>query len=344
MDPSTIAQLKQGACETPQEAFFLAQVQDRSERTTKTGSPYLELTLTDATSHLNLKVWSNHPQFAEINALPPAAFVRVDGVWTQNQYGLDGKRWQLRPLEEGEIEEFLRGDPATASKQDADWNHILDTCAALEDPRLRTLTSIFLSEFGDRFRRAAAARRNHHARRGGLVEHVAQMMRTASAICTAYPDLNEDLLIAGVLFHDCGKLWENNYPEAGFAQAFTLHGEMMGHIPLGIEMVNKLWREALDSSEAATWTALEPPSDLVRLHLLHLIASHHGTREFGSPALPATPEAFTLHHIDNLDAKYEMLAMAYEDANELAPGILSKQFPLPANPITPLPSFEPPRA
>ncbi len=344
MDPSTIAQLKQGACETPQEAFFLAQVQDRSERTTKTGSPYLELTLTDATSHLNLKVWSNHPQFAEINDLAPAAFVRVDGVWTQNQYGLDGKRWQLRPLEEGEIEEFLRGDPATASKQDADWNHIMDTCAALEDPRLRTLTSIFLSEFGDRFRRAAAARRNHHARRGGLVEHVAQMMRTASAICTAYPDLNEDLLIAGVLFHDCGKLWENNYPEAGFAQAFTLHGEMMGHIPLGIELVNKLWREALDSSEAGTWAALEPPSDLVRLHLLHLIASHHGTREFGSPALPATPEAFTLHHIDNLDAKYEMLSMAYEDANELAPGILSKQFPLPANPVTPLPSFEPPRA
>ena len=99
----------------------------------------------------------------EINDLAPAAFVRVDGVWTQNQYGLDGKRWQLRPLEEGEIEEFLRGDPATASKQDADWNHIMDTCAALEDPRLRALTSIFLSEFGDRFRRAAAARRNHHA-------------------------------------------------------------------------------------------------------------------------------------------------------------------------------------
>ena len=142
---------------------------------------------------------------------------------------------------------------------------------------------------------------------------------------------------------NCGKLWENNYPEAGFAQAFTLHGEMMGHIPLGIELVNKLWREAQDSSEAGTWAALEPPSEVVRLHLLHLIASHHGTREFGSPALPATPEAFALHYIDNLDAKYEMLAMAYEDANELAPGILSKQFPLPANPVAPLPSFGPPR-
>ena len=340
VDSLTIAKLKQGANETPQEAFFQAQVQDRSERTTKSGSPYLELTLTDATSNFTLKVWSNHPQFSEISDLPPAAFVRVEGLWTQNQYGIDGKRWQLRDLDEGEIEEFLRGNPETARKQEADWDHVVATCAALRDPRLRALTSKFLEESGERFRRAAAARRNHHARRGGLVEHVAQMMRTASAICTAYSDLNEDLLLAGVLFHDCGKLWENNYPESGFAQSVSLHGEMMGHIPLGIELVNRLWRDLLDSSAAQTWKSLEPSSDLVRLHLLHLIASHHGTREFGSPSLPCTPEAFALHHIDNLDAKHEMLSMAYEGANELAPGIFSKQFPLPASPVAPLPPFK----
>ena len=340
MDPLTIAKLKQGANETPQEAFFQAQIQDRSERTTKNGSPYLELTLTDATSNFILKVWSNHPQFSEINDLPPAAFVRLEGLWTQNQYGIDGKRWQLRTLEEDEIEEFLRGDPGTCKKQETDWEHIVATCADIIDPRLQALTSSFLEEFGDRFRRAAAARRNHHARRGGLVEHVAQMMRTASAVCSAYPGLNEDLLLTGVLFHDCGKLWENNYPEAGFAQNVDLHGEMMGHIPLGIELVNKLWRDLLDSEAAQGWNSLEPSNDLVRLHLLHLIASHHGTREFGSPTLPSTPEAFALHYIDNLDAKYEMLNMAYEDANELAPGIFSRQFPLPASPVTPLPPFE----
>ncbi|MCS5540498.1 MAG: HD domain-containing protein [Roseibacillus sp.] len=342
MDSLTIAELKQGTNETPREAFFPAQIQDRLEKTTRKGDPYLELNLTDATSHFTLKVWSNHPQFSEVNQHPDGTFVRLEGLWIQNQYGIDGERWQMRKLDEGEIEEFLRGDPETCRKQQASWDHIVDTCSSIADPRLQALTRKFLEESGERFRRAAAARRNHHARRGGLVEHVAQMMRTASAICTAYPDLNEDLLLAGVLFHDCGKLWENNYPESGFAQSVSLHGEMMGHIPLGIELVNKLWRNLLDSSAAQAWKSLEPSSDLVRLHLLHLIASHHGTREFGSPTLPCTPEAFALHHIDNLDAKHEMLSMAYEGANELAPGIFSRQFPLPASPVAPLPPFEDP--
>ena len=181
----------------------------------------------------------------------------------------------------------------------------------IHDPRLSGLCQQFLEQFGDRFRRAAAARKNHHARRGGLLEHVAQMMRSARALCTVYPDFNQDLLLTGVLFHDCGKLWENNYPESGFAQNVALHGEMLGHIPLGIELVNKLWRELLDSPAARDWLALEPANEDVRLHLLHLIASHHGQLEFGSPTLPRTPEAFALNDIDKLDAKYEMTRMAY---------------------------------
>ena len=144
-------------------------------------------------------------------------------------------------------------------------------------------------QLGDRFRRTAAAKRNHHARRGGLVEHVAQMMRSAAALSPVYAELNRDLLLAGVLFHDCGKLWENTYPEHGFAQILSIHGEMMGHIPLGIELVNKLWRDLMDSPEAAAWADLKPTTEETRLHLLHLIGSHHGEYEFGSPVLPALP-------------------------------------------------------
>src|SRR5690606_27784841 len=126
-------------------------------------------------------------------------------------------------------------------------------CASLADPRLHAVCAVFLTQMGARFRRTAAARRNHHARRGGLVEHVAQMMRTAEALCPIYPELNRDLMVAGILFHDCGKLWENSYPEDGFAQIHSIHGEMLGHIPLGIELVNKLWRDLLESPEAAAW-------------------------------------------------------------------------------------------
>jgi len=139
-----------------------------------------------------------------------------------------------------------------------------------------------------------------------------------------------------VLFHDCGKLWENVYPETSFAMPYQLHGEMLGHITLGLELVNKLWRDMHDRPEAAEWTMLEPASDLVRLHLLHLIASHHGQYEFGSPVLPKTPEALALHHVDNIDAKMEMMRRGYETSKELAPGIFERFRPLNIHVIAPL--------
>jgi 3'-5' exoribonuclease len=338
----TVLELKQQTGDSPTEAAVDAQLQTRTERTTKKGDPYLELTFADATAAFTLKAWSNHRQFDAANSLPPGTAVRLEGKWTQSQYGIDGSGWAFRPLNAGEEAVFLAGDPATRERQDRDWKAVLDMVASIRDPRLLALSRMFIDQFEDRFRRAAAARKNHHARRGGLVEHVAQMMRSASAICSVYETLNRDLLITGVLFHDCGKLWENNYPEAGFAQSVSIHGEMLGHIPLGIELVNKLWRDLLDSDAARDWLALEPASEEVRLHLLHLIASHHGELAFGSPTLPRSPEAFALHYIDNLDAKYEMLRMAYEAANELAPGIYERQFPLPAPLVAPLPRFDAP--
>ena len=168
-------------------------------------------------------------------------------------------------------------------------------------------------------------------------------MRSAVALCSVYPDLNQDLLIAGVLFHDSGKLWENSYPERGFTQPYDIQGEMLGHIPLGISLADKLWDQMISScvETSDTWNRLIPSNDDVRIHLLHLIASHHGTYEFGSPTLPRTPEAHILHHIDNIDAKFEMMKQAYQTAPELAPGIQEKQFPLPANLITPLAHVSP---
>lgn len=336
----TIAELKQQAGEVPMEAAVEGQLQKRLEKTTKKGDPFLELTLADATSSFAVKAWSNHRQFTELGQLPGGAFLRVEGRWTQNQYGLDSGDWHCRQLDDTEAAAFLEGDGDTRARQSADWDLVVTTMAELRDPRLKALARAFLDQFSDRFRRAAAARKNHHARRGGLVEHVAQMMRSAGAVCSVYPELNRELILTGVLFHDCGKIWENNYPESGFAQNVSLHGEMLGHIPLGIEVVNKLWRDVLDSAEAAAWTSLEPASEHVRLHLLHLIASHHGEYQFGSPTLPRTPEAIALHYIDNLDAKLEMVRLAYQNAPQSAPGIFERQFPLPASLVSPLPAFE----
>ncbi|MGJ8655036.1 MAG: 3'-5' exoribonuclease YhaM family protein [Akkermansiaceae bacterium] len=339
----TISQLKQNTGEDPTTATVDTQLQKCVTKTTKSGKPYLQITLTDAIDQFSLKIWENLPQFSTIQSIELESFIRLEGDWIQNQYGIDANRWQFRLLHEGEIQNFLIGDPATSKIQTRDWNDIVKLTSSINDPRLNQLCAMFIDQHGDKFRRTAAARKNHHARRGGMLEHVAQMMRSAVALSGVYPELNQDLLIAGVLFHDSGKLWENSYPERGFTQPYDIQGEMLGHIPLGISLADKLWdqmiTQCVETSEA--WQKLTPSNEDVRIHLLHLIASHHGTYEFGSPTLPRTPEAQILHHIDNIDAKFEMMKQAYQTAPELAPDILEKQFPLPANLVKPLAHITP---
>lgn len=339
MTPLTIASLKDQAGETPLSAAILAQMQTCSQRSTRTGKPYLEFAFADATGSASIKLWSDSPVFAEANEMKPGEVVRLEAKWVFGAYGLDAKDLAFAKPDPDSLDDFFRGDLELRDKQDADFAVIQDLCASIQDPRLHGLCQYFLDQFSDRFRRTAAAKKNHHARRGGLVEHVSQMMRSADALCPVYPELNRDLLIAGVLFHDCGKLWENSYPARGFAQTLSIHGEMMGHIPLGIELVNKLWRDLAEMEENASWDEMKPSSDSVRLHLLHLIGSHHGEHQFGSPVLPRTTEAFALHFIDNLDAKMEMVREAYATSPKIAPQIQDRVFPLPANLIKPLAQY-----
>ncbi len=341
MDTLTIAQLKSKAGETPLEAAVAVQLQSRSTRTTRAGKPYLELAFADATGSFSLKVWADRPQFTDASQLPEHACLQLNGSWTQGQYGIDSPGWEFKMLAESDRETFLAGDAQTAAAQKHDWETINGLIASVGDPRLASLCRSFIGEFGPRFRRTAAARKNHHARRGGLVEHVAQMMRSTDAICRVYPNLNRDLLLAAVLFHDCGKLWENTYLGNGFSQSYTLHGELLGHIPIGLEIVNKLWRDMFTTTASGDWLTLHPNSEDVRLHLLHLVASHHGQYDYGSPTLPRTPEAWALHCIDNLDAKLEMMKDAYAHSQQLAEGIYERHFPLPTNLVAPLQSFMP---
>jgi 3'-5' exoribonuclease len=267
------------------------------------------------------------------------SWIELSGDWTQNHFGLDLRGGSLRELSSSESAALLGGPDELRQKQAADFACICEMTSVLVDPRLRAVCARFLDVHGERFRRCGAARDYHHARRGGLVEHVAQMMRTAAALAGVYPFLNRDLLVAGVLFHDCGKLWENCYTADGFVMPYDDRGEMLGHITIGIELVNRLWREMVESPEACSWEDLVPATDDVRLHLLHLIASHHGEVAFGSPVVPKTPEAIILHHVDNIDAKLEMFADGYATSAPLAKNIFERRRPLPGNLVRPLPSL-----
>jgi len=319
-----------------------AQLETSIPKTARSGNPYYELRFVDAEGSVTLRAWNDTPAFEQSSQLKKNDFFEITAEWFYNEEfkSIEAKNWQLRALNSEESAEVLSGSEALRKRQQEDYTFIETTITAICDPRLRALCQSFLDRFGERFLRTGAARAYHHARRGGLVEHVAQMMRSSLKICEAYPALNDDLMVAGVLFHDCGKLWENNYSEKGFTMPYSETGELIGHIPMGMELVNKLWRDLLDEENSNDWLTLDPTNEQVRLHLLHLIGAHHGEMAFGSPVVPKTPEAIALHYIDNLDAKMEMFARGYETAAALAPNVFDQVRPLPGKLIRPLGKFE----
>lgn len=336
-DPArkTIAQIRTEARAGSLGARLHAQVEDVVRKEDRNAKPYYELRLRDGSDSLSLKGWNNSPNFSACEELEKGDTVQVEGEFAISAFGLEAQRWTMRPLMPSEAQDLFDGDAETRAVNDADFELVTSLVESLADPRLKGLAVAFLDEFGLRFRRAAAARHNHHAFRGGLLRHTAQMMRSADCICVAYPMLNRDLLLVGVLFHDCGKLWEMCPPENGFDIPRELRGELLGHISIGIEVANALWRK-LPLEE---WKGLAPSSEDVRLHLLHLIAAHHGELEYGSPVEPKTPEAIALHYVDNLDARLEMIFNAYAKQPEVSPGIFERVRALNTMPVRGLPPF-----
>ncbi len=336
----SITQLNAEAATGMVQGTVLVQVARKTEKTTKTGKPYLEVQFSDVGGTLTLKAWDNaphHPAFCSLNEGDTCA---LTARWQLGEYGMDAADIDLRPLTPEEEETLLAGGAELCRRQQEDWKSINELVDSMADPRFAALSRSLLDTFEARFRRAAAARGYHHARRGGLVEHTAGVMRAAAALCAAYPQLNRDLLLAGGLFHDCGKMWENPYPEKGLTMPYMDAGELLGHITLGIEVINKLWGALLTPERQTEWAHLTPGNDQVRLHLLHLIAAHHGELEFGSPVVPKTPEALALNMADNMDAKMEMFRSTYETSPALAARIRQRKPPLPGNVVTPLPHFQ----
>ena len=329
----TISQLRVECRGISLAARVLGQVDELNKKDSSAGKPFWELKLRDAGDVLTFRAWSDTDAFRSCGEIQRGECVEIEGEFANNgTFGLDAKRWRLRVLNHEETQALFVGGDAEMAAVEKDYTDIVQFVDGIADPRLSSLCRLFLEDFGARFRRAAAARHNHHAHRGGLLRHTGQMMRTAAALCTAYPSLNRDLLLTGVLFHDCGKLWEVCPPEAGFEIPRELRGELLGHISIGIELVNALWRR-LPLEE---WRDVVPSSEDARLHLLHLIAAHHGELQFGSPVEPKTPEAIALNMIDNLDARLEMITFAYIKQPEIAPGIHERVRPLNTSPVKPL--------
>jgi 3'-5' exoribonuclease len=267
-------------------------VADKQYRANRNGNLYIQLELRDRTGTIGARLW-NAPETL-FRSFETGHFLLVKGKVQLFQGALQMILSHLErvPDERVDLAEFL---PHT----DKDVNKLYDRLQALlrslGEPHLRALAESFLmdAELMRLFCRAPAGVRMHHAYVGGLLEHVVTLLEAADRIAPLYPELNRDLFLMGVFLHDIGKVRELA-SDRGFA--YTDEGQLVGHIVLGVEILAEKVRQA------AELTGEPFPAELL-LRLRHLIVSHHGSLEFGSPAVPMTPEAVALHYLDNLDAK-----------------------------------------
>jgi len=281
MEFLSISNLKSAAAVGQVEASVHVQVEAITQKETRDQKPYFEVALVDATSKMTLRAWSDSSAFQACSGMRRGEFLEVRGYFVKNGgFGLDAKNWECRPLTSEEREALLAGPGELREKQRVDFEFIMGTIATIRDPRLKSLCELFLTDFGVRFRRTAAARNYHHARRGGLVEHTSQMMRTGCLIADLYPQLNRDLLLSGILLHDSGKLWENSLPENGFTMLVTPESSQNSPNPI------LWWTPAIDITQAvinaynaSSGVAAPPPS-----------APRRPATTTPRPSAPATPK------------------------------------------------------
>ena len=273
----------------PAQGTFL--VTHKEIRQKKSGEAYLSLTLADRTGDLDAKMWDNAAEVAD--AFERDDFVHIKGHMQVFQNRPQLTVHKLQPVAEAavDIADFL---PASKRDRDEMFRELQGWIAGIQDAHFRgLLQAIFADDaVALAYRTAPAAKTVHHAWIGGLIEHVLSLCQLAKITAAHYADIDFDLLLAGVILHDIGKIYELEY---GRSIRYTDAGQLLGHIQIGMQMV---------TAQIARMPDFPP---LQRDLLLHLILSHHGQLEFGSPKLPVFPEALLLHLIDHMDSKMELM-------------------------------------
>ena len=283
--------------------FALSGMQLRDK---KQGGQFLALTLTDKTGSIEARMWDEIADVVE--HCSEGCYVKVQGQISRYQGKFQITLTKMRHAAESEIDpaDYM---PATRFNVEEMWAELRSFVDGFSNPDLKRLVFGFLDDpaIVESYKTAPAAKVLHHAWLGGLLEHVLTLVRVCRATAPFYPEVDPDLLVTGAILHDIGKIrelsWKNSF-------SYTLEGQMIGHISIAQGMLVEKVRE------------LQPFPDKLRVLVEHMILSHHGKYEFGSPKLPMTPEAILLNVLDDLEAKMQAMRneFAKAEANGKSPG------------------------
>lgn len=284
----------------PNKTYFVKEITDRqvikdiflvktvSRAETKTGKPYLMLTIMDKSGEMACRVWEKADQL--LIECPPGAIISLNGQAQTYKGVLQLKVDKIVKLDSStiDISQFM---PTTSGDIEEMAKEIIQIATSITNPWLRKLMFAFFknNKFMVEFKKSTAAKMMHHAYIGGLLEHTLSVVRLAQKVCTLYPTIDHDLLVSGALLHDIGKIRE--FDSNLIPPDYSDQGRLVGHMVLGVEMIHQ------------QVTAIKNFPDELAATLKHLILSHHGQHQFGAPALPMMLEAFVLHFLDDLDAK-----------------------------------------
>jgi len=265
-------------------------VRSKEIREKKTGEPYLSLSLSDRSGEIEAKMWDN---VAEVmDTFERDDFVKVKGLIQIYHNRPQLTIHKMRRLEDSEVD-FADYFPASARDPEEMWLELRGFISGMSDPHLRALVNAVLDdpEIAMRYRKAPAAKQIHHAWLGGLLEHALSLCQLCRFAAQHY-QVDLDLLLAGAVLHDIGKVYELSYDRSF---GYTAEGQLLGHMVIGLRIV------------ADKLAGLPDFPPRLRTLVEHLIVSHHGKYEFGSPKLPQFPEALLFHYLDDMDSKMECM-------------------------------------
>ncbi len=276
--------------------YFL--VQSKDLRLKKDGEPYLSMVLSDRTGRLEAKMWEGIEDV--VGTFDCADFVKVQGLTQVYRHRPQITIQRLRRAEESEVRlaDYI---PHTDKNVDEMFSRLLATVDEMQNPHLKRLLKAFLDdeEIAARLKTAPAAKSLHHAFVGGLLEHITSLLELGREVAGHYELIDQDLLTAGIVLHDLGKIHELG---AQRTFEYTDEGRLLGHITIAVRMLDR------------KCSAIEDFPPKLKLLLEHMILSHHGKYEFGSPKLPSFPEALALNCLDDLDSKLESMRAALADS------------------------------